>query len=254
MDKLISIVIATFNAERVVARCLDSIISQKRQSLELILIDGDSQDNTIEIIQKNSTYIDFFISEPDKGIYDAWNKGIRVSCGKWIMFLGSDDILLPDAIDNYIQFIETHPIEKFDIISSKLDYVDKKGRHLKYVGKKWEWIRFQHNGMMMAHPGMLHNRKFFDKYGLYDISYQFCGDYELLLRAGSNLKDGFMDILTVKMQHGGASFSIKAIKETNKAKYITGHQNLLYCIYSFCVSIPIYYRCKLKIFLKNLFD
>ena len=73
---------------------------QKTSDCELIIIDGDSSDSTLEIIKSFGDEIDVLISEPDNGIYDAWNKGINVSQGKWIMFLGADDQLFPNALSN----------------------------------------------------------------------------------------------------------------------------------------------------------
>ena len=87
----ISIIIATFNAELRLSRCLDSIISQKTEEIELLIIDGGSVDGTLKLIDSYKGCIDFVLTEKDNGIYDAWNKGIRQAKGEWIMFLGADD-------------------------------------------------------------------------------------------------------------------------------------------------------------------
>ena len=75
--KKISIIIATYNAGNVLQRCLDSIRPQKLDEIELLIIDGNSKDDTMDIINKNSDIVDYWVSEPDRGIYDAWNKGMN---------------------------------------------------------------------------------------------------------------------------------------------------------------------------------
>ena len=105
MRKLISIIIATYNAGSTLESCLKSIIAQKNDLIELLIIDGKSSDNTLKIVNAYRNQIDIFISEKDKGIYDAWNKGIVLANGQWIMFIGADDILYSDVLEGYIDFI-----------------------------------------------------------------------------------------------------------------------------------------------------
>ena len=101
----ISIVIATYNASATLERCLKSIIPQMNDEIELIIIDGKSNDGTKEILNRYIEWISYTISEKDSGVYDAWNKGIKVAKGDWVMFIGADDILLPNALNVYIQTI-----------------------------------------------------------------------------------------------------------------------------------------------------
>lgn len=101
---LVSIVTVTFNAATHLAQALDSILDQSYPNIELIIIDGGSSDGTISIIQERESKIDFWISEPDKGIYDAMNKGLALARGKWIAFKNADDWFLPDAILNFVSF------------------------------------------------------------------------------------------------------------------------------------------------------
>lgn len=105
----ISIIIATYNADKTLQRCLYSIALQKTEDIELLIIDGKSKDNTLEIIQKNKAIINFWLSETDKGIYDAWNKGIKLARGKWIMFLGADDMLLEGSMAFYLDYLRHEP-------------------------------------------------------------------------------------------------------------------------------------------------
>lgn len=218
----ISIVTAVYNGEKTLQTLIDSVIQQKYSDLEFIIIDGGSKDGTLEIIKKNAHYISYWISERDKGIYDAWNKGIAKSTGDWIMFLGCDDILCPDALMSYSDFIESlHNVNELDLISSRNQMIDHNGNITRTRGWAFQWPEYLKD-MMIAHPGALHSKKLFGNYGIYDCSFRIVGDYELFLRVGENLKAEFLDKVTVKMGEGGASDSIAAIKEHYRAVTTTG--------------------------------
>lgn len=213
----ISIIIATYNAASTLARCLDSIIPQLTDECELIVIDGNSSDSTNAII-KSYNEISYSISEPDKGIYDAWNKGITVAKGKWVMFIGADDILLPDALQTYLEVIENTDVEDIDYICAQNEYVDKNGKLLKLLGTNANW-KGMRKMMLAAHVASLHNRnRLFESIGSYNLNYKICADYELLLRKGSQLKLFFIPKRIARMEVGGMSFSTKAIVETYKIR------------------------------------
>lgn len=132
--KLISIIIATYNASSTIERCLNSIIQQKNNQIELLIVDGKSKDNTTDIIKKYIKDIDFFISEPDKGIYDAWNKGITHTNGKWIMFIGADDIILPKSLNKYLCYLQNNNVNDLDLISARCEMINKQGKKNHYLG------------------------------------------------------------------------------------------------------------------------
>ena len=138
-----SIIIATYNAEKYLERALTSVVEGTSGDYELILIDGGSKDSTLEIIQRFKKYISYSLSERDKGIYDAWNKGIKKATGDWIMFLGADDRLLPGAIDKYEAFINQHPDkENLLYVSSRMQMVDENNNPIRVKGWSWEWPKF----------------------------------------------------------------------------------------------------------------
>jgi glycosyltransferase involved in cell wall biosynthesis len=216
MKKFISIVIATYNSQDTLEKCLNSIIIQKDDSIELIIVDGNSSDKTIEITEKYISDIDIVISEHDEGIYDAWNKGIELSNSEWIMFVGSDDQLLPNCIEIYKK--EASFNSDIDYISGKIMIINKEGKHLREFGQPYSWKTFR-SIMNLAHVSALHNHKIYSKYGLYDVDYKICGDYELLLRPGNQLKTIFINDILGKMTTGGVSYgSFSALKESKNAK------------------------------------
>lgn len=210
--KLYSIIIATHNAAATLPRCLDSIRRQKEADVELLLIDAQSTDATLSVVEQNKDMIDYAVSEEDTGIYDAWNKGVRAASGQWILFLGADDYLLPGALDAYRRFFISSGTG-YDYISAQLHYVDDRGNLLKTIGEAWNWKSFRKK-MTVAHVASLHNRKLFEEVGLFDLSYRICADYEFLLRKQASLAAGFVPVSLAVMQKGGASFSAAAIKET----------------------------------------
>lgn len=210
--KELSIIIATYNAETTLQKCLDSIISQKSEDIELIIIDGGSHDETTDIVNHNSDFIDKYVSEPDNGIYDAWNKGIKLSTGRWIMFVGADDRILPNTLGDYVDFA-SNADDANDIITAKSNFIDLKGHTIKIVGEPYHWDKYKRN-MNISHGSTLHNRRLFSEVGLYNIDYKICADYEFFMRKGALLKGLFYDHVILEFKIGGASFSFRCQKDT----------------------------------------
>lgn len=211
----ISIIIATFNAAKTLSRCLDSVVNQLTDEIELILVDGGSTDSTNEIIKSYGNKIAIHISEKDGGIYDAWNKGIKLSHAPWISFIGADDVLLPMALSYYLDIIHNAPnIEIYDYVCAYNKYVDENENEVAQIGEVPVWNIFRKR-MNAAHVASLHNKKnLFEIIGNYDTSFKICADYELLLRKKDKLKYLFIPKYIAGMQIGGVSFSTRAILET----------------------------------------
>jgi len=242
---LISIITVVYNGEKYLEDTIKSVISQTYDNVEYIIVDGGSTDGTIDIIKKYEDSIDYWISERDKGIYDAWNKGLFVSSGLWISFLGADDLYVKNAISKYFEYINGHK-ESIDYISSRVNLTDTDNKIIKIIGKKWTWKTFK-KYMKIAHVGSLHNRILFQKVGLYDISYKISGDYELLLRKKQYLKTAFIEDITAFMKNGGVSNNMikEVFLENKKAKIETGSRN------SIIVTIE-YYLVYLKYYVRKI--
>jgi glycosyltransferase involved in cell wall biosynthesis len=218
---LITVITAVFNGGKALEQSILSVINQSYDNIEYIIIDGDSTDETLDIIRRYEHAIDYWVSEPDGGIYDAWNKGIRLATGDWIAFMGADDIYLAGAINSYVELLTDCRDRRLEYISSRVNLTTGT-KVIRTVGEQWRWKYFQ-KYMNTAHVGSLHSRKLFQKYGLYDISYKICGDYEFLLRPGSGLRTAFLDSITVNMGIGGKSDnSLMAFREVERAKVTTG--------------------------------
>lgn len=207
-----------------------------------MIIDGNSSDDTISIVKAYGRFVDYFISEPDSGVYDAWNKGIKVSQGKWIMFIGADDVLLPDAIECYLNILEHNKEAKeVDYICAKNEYVDKNGKLLKILGSEPSWNNMRKMNVA-AHVASLHNKKrLFEEIGLYDLNFKICADYELLLRKGNGLKYFFIPNHIARMAVGGVSFSTMAIIETYYVRAKHHSLNPLFNVIFFLINWIAYF-------------
>ena len=230
----ISIIVATYNSEKTLERCIQSIIGQTDNRFELIIIDGKSIDKTIDIVKKHQNDISNWISEKDSGVYDAWNKGIALSRYEWVMFVGSDDVLHKDAVENYLKLIEDSN-ETLEYISAKVELLSPSGRLIKIWGKPWDWNVFR-RFMFVAHVASIHSQKYFEKFGVFNSQYKIAGDYELLLRGGPTLKYKFMDKIVASMSTGGISSANSTVsKEVLKAKIDSG-LNLVTCYYDYFMA------------------
>jgi glycosyltransferase involved in cell wall biosynthesis len=223
---LITVVTAVFNGEKTLEQTILSVINQSYSNIEYIIIDGGSTDKSLDIIKKYEHAIDYWVSEPDGGIYDAWNKGVRLSAGDWVAFLGSDDEYADNAIQAYVTFIDDHRDNTLEYVSSRVN-LTKNSKVLRVVGGRWNWSVLR-KYMNLAQVGSMHHRRLFEKYGLFDDSYKISGDYEFLLRPGRTLQADFLDAITVNMQVGGASdANIQVFREVAKAKIYTGNRSIL---------------------------
>jgi glycosyltransferase involved in cell wall biosynthesis len=218
---LVTVITAVFNGERFLAGCIESVLNQTYPNLEHIVLDGGSSDGTIDILRKYNDRIAFWKSEPDRGIYDAWNKGLREAQGDWICFLGADDEFLPDAISTYMDLAKENPSAEF--LSSRIQISYSTGNK-RTVGEPWKWRRFS-RFMCSCHVGSMHRRSLFDRLGKYDISYRTVADYEFLLRARHQLNAAFTPAVTVMMRGEGVSSTRGALNEQARAKILAGGRN-----------------------------
>ena len=166
---LISIVTVVFNGEEFLEETILSVINQTYDNVEYIIIDGGSTDATVDIIKKYEDKIDYWVSEKDAGIYDAMNKGIDVACGKYLFFLGADDFLFENIIEDIF-----HDIQKdYSLIYGNVLY--NTGLLIK---SKYSFKTYLHN--TIHHQAAFYNRNLFNTFR-YDIKYQITADYELNL-------------------------------------------------------------------------
>ena len=215
-----SLVTISYNSQASISKALESVKIQNFKEFEHIIIDGASKDNTLSIV-KEFDHISKIISEPDKGIYDAFNKGIKNSTGEIIGFLNSDDTFYNH---NSLQHIVDAFDDTTDCVYGDLIYTDKSEK----VKRVWKGSEFKKGafkkGWMPAHPTFYCRRSVYEKLGLYDDSYRIAGDFELMIRflEKHDIKSKYIPQTLVNMKVGGASNNgitskINILKEEFKA-------------------------------------
>lgn len=201
----ISIITVCLNSERTIEKTIKSILLQKHKNIEYIIVDGGSSDNTIHIIDKYRSKIHKFISENDRGIYDAINKGINHASGEIISILHSDDYFANDQVltDVAKNFLNDSRIDCL-IGNTVLIKNGKKIRNYS-VSMFKTWMMFF--GISPAHPSSFFKKKIYDKFGLYKSYYNIAGDFEFFLRTlyKNKIKYKKKNLTYVIMQYGGES-------------------------------------------------
>lgn len=207
MQPLISIITPSFNSSATIADTLRSVNQQTWPAIEHLIIDGASKDNTLEVARLNGQRITQIVSEPDKGIYDAMNKGITLAKGEIIGILNSDDFYAsPDALA-WVAAEFADP--SVDIVYGDLIYVSQ--FNLKKPIRIWDSSLYQPGrfswGWMPAHPTFFVRRRVYAQCGLFDLSYKIAADFEFCLRALEiyRLPSRHIGQILVHMRTGGAS-------------------------------------------------
>lgn len=174
----ISIVTVCLNSEKTLEKAMESVFSQNYQNLEYIVIDGGSRDGTLDIIHKYEDRLSFWCSSPDRGIYDAMNKGIDHSQGDIIAFLNSDDWYEGGAFNAVLGAFEC---TKADIVFGDYSYVTENG--IIYKNNKYFELSKMKIGRVICHQSMFFRRELFDIYGRFDLKYSIASDYAWTLNA-----------------------------------------------------------------------
>ncbi|EKV25908.1 Glycosyltransferase [Caenispirillum salinarum AK4] len=173
---LVSIVTVSFNSAATIGRTIDSVRAQTYPNIEFIVIDGGSTDGTVDIIRDNADVISRWVSEPDAGIYDAMNKGVRQATGDWIHILNSDDFYAdPDVLERAVPLLDPQRTNYFAMWRE----FDDGRRDL----QNWAYSRWRlFVSAFLPHPGLIVSREQYEAAGLYDCQYRVAADHDMILR------------------------------------------------------------------------
>jgi glycosyltransferase involved in cell wall biosynthesis len=206
---LITIIIASYNSGKTIRHALKSVADQTFQDWECLVVDGASKDETIQIVKEfveiNSRFR--YISEPDQGIYDAFNKGWINARGEWIYYLGSDDWLEKDGLAGMALEID----DNYAIISGDINIIRTDGT-----------IRVLKSGIpnLGCHQGMIMRRNVMEEMGGFDMKYKIIADYDLIIRilnAGKDMK--LVHVIVANFQIGGTSHALSNVWIYAKERY-----------------------------------
>ena len=224
---LISIIISNLNGSKTLQQCIDSVSNQTYKHKELIIIDGGSKDDSIDLLIKNDCKITYWISESDNGIYSAWNKGLTKATGDWICFLGSDDYFWDDQVLEITgRALNTLPYS-IKVAYGQVMLLTEECEPLYSIGKPWEQSKNQFTKYMsIPHPGLMHRRSLFELNGNFDESFKIAGDYEFLLRELKKNEAAFLPLLFTGVRQGGISsnsdHSMALLGEIRRAQFNNG--------------------------------
>jgi glycosyltransferase involved in cell wall biosynthesis len=203
----ISIITVCYNSARTLEKTILSVYNQSYRDIEYILIDGNSSDNTADIVKKHFTKIDKFISEPDKGLYDAMNKGIALSTGDLVGILNSDDFYSSNSVIQEV--VDFHSSRDIDASIGDIIQCNESGSIRRfYSSKNWNPDKLC-IGFMPPHPSVFFRRVLFEDFGNYNTSFKIAADFELISRFFKRRKISWMysGITTTIMLDGGLSRS-----------------------------------------------
>lgn len=211
---LITLVTATFNAVRELPYTISSIRTQDYSRMEWIVVDGASSDGTVDLLRGNEDVIDCWMSEPDLGVYDAWNKACAMARGEWLIFLGAgDEIKSPSTMTLMSRHLES-AFPSHDLVYGKLQYLSASARTpLEDVGKPWENMDGKWELMRPAlppHGAVFHHRSLFDSEAPFDLRFRIAADAHFMLRHILQKPPLFVPEVVSRATIGGLSFRLSS--------------------------------------------
>ena len=213
MEPLFSIVIVNFNCGIYLEKAIKSVISQSFKDYEIILVDGGSNDNSLDIIYRYKNYFSWWVSEPDKGQSDAFNKGFSHAKGKFFVWLNSDDIMLPDTLLSVSRCIAKNPTREWFAVNTVYinaeDFIQRCFVESEFCNKI-----LLHGTLSDIGPSSFFSRELFAQYGPFDVDNHYTMDLDLwmkLVKAGYKYK---------RVNHFGWAFRVHELSKTSAG--ITG--------------------------------
>lgn len=243
----ISIVTVSFNSEKTLADTIYSVLSQTYPDIEYILVDGSSKDNTLDIIRTYESQFNGrmkWISEPDRGLYDAMNKGIRMATGDVVGILNSDDFFTSnDVLEKVAECFADNDV---DAVYGDIHFVrsDDLNRCVRYYSSRIFRRGLMRLGFIPAHPSFYCHRECFEKYGCYKTDYKIAADFDLLLRFiyVHRIRIKYLPVDMVTMRLGGASTSGLKSRMTGMKEHLRSFRENGVKTNRFLLSLRYFYK------------
>jgi glycosyltransferase involved in cell wall biosynthesis len=203
----ISVITVCYNAAATIADAVQSVAAQDHSDIEHIVIDGGSRDGTLDILERNKSRISRIVSEPDRGIYDAMNKGVALATGDVVGFLNADDWFAHAGVLSRVAAQFGNP--EIDACYADLVYVDQSNPES--IVRYWKSRPYRdglcERGWMPAHPTFYVRRGIYQRHGVFDLRYRLQADYEICMRflAVKHVRAVYVPEIWVRMRMGGAT-------------------------------------------------
>lgn len=235
----VSIITVTYNSAKTLKNTLNSVANQTYKNIEHIIVDGASTDGTQAIAEAHRNQIAAYISEPDNGIYDAMNKGLKLATGDIIGLLNSDDVFANNqVIETVVKHFEQ---EHCDVIYGDMIYKSSDpSDHTIY--RYWKSNNFNADslkfGWMPPHPTLYCTRKVYNEVGNYDTRFRICSDYDFALRifSNSNYKKRYLPMVMVQMAIGGASYNFHNVQNKMREVRAILKKNNIGSVFTVCLK------------------
>lgn len=231
-----SIVTVCFNSEKTIKTTIESVLQQKYKDYEYIIVDGASKDSTMDVVKSYETKFEGrlrYISEPDKGIYDAFNKGVKMSGGKYVWIVNSDDYIEPNALEELSSITSQYTFENAPVISAAMNFItDTKKTVMKSSAQRVNYA-YKTDTMGITHPATLIPKFLYETVGYYDDQYKIIGDLDWFHRAyGLKVPMLFIDNIITNMVCGGISTQYNFKRSYHdRLHYLKKHRKNLFIRY-----------------------
>jgi glycosyltransferase involved in cell wall biosynthesis len=232
----ISIITVVYNAELTIEDTIKAVLAQSYSRVEYIIVDGGSKDKTLSIIEKYKDRLGKFVSEKDKGIYDAMNKGVQMATGDVIGILNSDDLYSDDAVIEDVMH-EFNKDSDLGMLYGDLVYVKK--TNVDKIVRNWRSLpyykKFFEHANVPPHPALFVRKKVYDELGMFNLTYKLASDYEFMLRIfkSGRFTSAYINRLIVKMRLGGAT-------NNSVGNIVQGNREIIKAWKNNKLSVPFY--------------
>jgi len=205
----ISIITACYNAENTIEQAIQSVLGQTYENIEYIIVDGASTDGTMEIVEKYRNKIDVVVSESDKGVYDAFNKGVGLATGDFINFMNADDYFSTNTIlEKIVSHILNHP--NLMLLHGNVKAIDETTGHWHYRGQSLSFKDFE-KGQMCPHQSVFTRRELFTEFGGFNLAYKILADVDFTIKCFKKYEE-YIKYVPIEVAHfrlGGLSSSLQ---------------------------------------------
>jgi glycosyltransferase involved in cell wall biosynthesis len=240
----ITVIIAVFNGAESLEATIQSVLTQACDNFELVVVDGGSSDGTIDILKRYDNNIEYWMSKPDSGIYDAFNKAARLAAGEWIVFIGAGDRLYDPGVLAKIAETAANVDQSTEIIYGRVSIVNEENVAVKTINWPWEQMSGKWRGgrpMLPHHQGIFHRRTLLSSEKPFDTKYTIAADSKLIYRSLASVPPAFVDIIVAEATLGGKStepaYFLRTANEIIAINYELKHRNYLHQFWFYLKSL-----------------